>query len=133
MPRRLFDDRAGWLTQRKPVSITHALPVWGEITCRPHLVDQYPLCGLLFCQCGASFCRSKAPDGRREYMAVCGCRLQPIDADSIESRVYSAGQLTSHSPAADVNTEGNSHPAVGRCIRIHVGGTLDDIQFLPPS
>jgi hypothetical protein len=96
----------------------------------PQSVERHPLCGVLFCRCGAPFHRSDSPGARREYMTVCGCRLRPIDADTIERRVHAAGNRVSEEAATvDQSALRTRDPFAGG--RIEVGGTLDDIRFVP--
>jgi len=94
-------------------------------------INTYQLSGLLYCRCGAAFCRSGWPDAKREYMTVCGCRLRPIDADIIERRVYA--DATMLDPAWTINgfTETAAQVLAGAYTRIEVGGTVDDVRFVP--
>jgi hypothetical protein len=64
-------------------------------------------------------------------MTVCGCRLRPIDADTVERQVLAA-RNTQHEMRAAAGQVGLPTLAVldGRG-RIEVGGTLDDIRFVP--
>ena len=93
-------------------------------------IDQYPLCGRLFCCCGQRFTPSAANMSGREYMSVCGCRLWPIDAATIEQRVYA--HVTGGLPAS-----GSSRllrlvaAALSRVdMRIEIGGTVDDVRII---
>jgi len=93
--------------------------------------DSYPLCGRLYCVCGERFFPSSAADSTREYMSVCGCRLRPIDAATIECRVYAQATHLVPSPAT-----GRWHRHAERLlaqlyVRIEVGGTVDDVRFVP--
>jgi hypothetical protein len=105
--------------------------VHSELAHMARLVNPYPLCGRLFCRCGAPFCRWGSPDAKREYMAVCGCRLRPIDADTIESRVYA--DAARREPALTAGRwPGPPGEVLARLYnRIDVGGTVDDVRFVP--
>jgi hypothetical protein len=93
--------------------------------------ERHPLCGMLFCRCGARFYRSESPGARREYMTVCGCRLRPIDADTIESQVLAARNVHHEMPTAAGQVGLRTFTALDGRGRIEVGGTLDDIRFVP--
>ncbi|GAA1582899.1 hypothetical protein GCM10009828_003720 [Actinoplanes couchii] len=93
--------------------------------CASRPSERHPLYGVLFCCCGARFHRSESPDARREYMTVCGCRLQPIDAATIEKRVHAAG-ISFDKAQGPLRTR----VAPDGYGRIEVGGTLDDIRFV---
>nr|GID89193.1 hypothetical protein Ade03nite_81170 [Actinoplanes derwentensis] len=92
---------------------------------------RHPLCGMLFCRCGARFYRSESPGARREYMTVCGCRLRPIDADTIERQVAATRNMLHAIPAAAGQSGPQTFTAIDGPGRIEVGGTLDDIRFVP--
>jgi hypothetical protein len=113
-----------------PVGTEVVFPVADGIR-ESRLSERHPLCGMLFCRCGARFYRSESPRARREYMTVCGCRLRPIDADTVERQVLAA-RNTQHEMRAAAGQVGLPTLAVldGRG-RIEVGGTLDDIRFVP--
>ena len=120
------------MAARRPLASTAKEPsVHSELVHLARLINPYPLCGTLFCRCGARFCRWGSPDSTREYMAVCGCRLRPIDADTIERRVYTEaaridpGLTASRWPDALVEVLARLYS------RIDVGGTLDDVRFVP--
>lgn len=92
--------------------------------------DAYPLRGLLFCRCGARFCRWGSPGTTREYMTVCGCRLRPIDADTIERRVYADAARLVPALAAGRWCEPPAEALARLYARIEVGGTVDDVRFV---
>ncbi|WP_127508669.1 hypothetical protein [Actinoplanes solisilvae] len=94
-------------------------------------INPYPLCGRLFCRCGAPFCRWGSPAAKREYMAVCGCRLRPIDADTIERRVYADTARLDPVAAADGSPATPGEVLARLYTRIEVGGTVDDVRFVP--
>jgi len=101
-----------------------------EITRVAGSTGSYPLCGLLFCRCGARFCRSCSPASKREYRSVCGCRLRPLDADNIERLVRTAA--VSRAPGA-ATLGGSMKPPEALFhlySRIEVGGTVDDMRFV---
>ncbi|WP_204301596.1 hypothetical protein [Actinoplanes campanulatus] len=66
-------------------------------------------------------------------MTVCGCRLRPIDADLIERRVHA--DAASRDPAAAVEgwTATAAEILASWYVRIEVGGTVDDVWFVPHS
>ena len=102
------------------IDLVHAAP----------LISSYPLCGRLFCRCGARFSRWGWPGSPRAYMTLCGCRLRPIDADTIERRVYA--DAVRRDPALTTGRWPEPPTAVlGRLYtRIDVGGTVDDVRFI---
>lgn len=103
----------------------------GEFVSLPRTLDPYPLCGLLFCRCGATFCRSESPDAIRGYMTACGCRLWPIDAETIEQRVYADVTMLESARTADGQTDTTARLLTDRYARIEVGGTINDVRFVP--
>ncbi|MEV4706756.1 hypothetical protein [Actinoplanes sp. NPDC049316] len=96
-------------------------------------MGRYPLCGRLFCGCGQRFVPGCSTASGREYVSLCGCRLWPLDAAAIEQRVYAyatcgaSASGFSASPALVAAVLGQFDE------RIEVGGTLDDIRFMPPT
>ena len=94
-------------------------------------MDQYPLCGRLFCRCGQRFVPGCSALSGREYLSVCGCRLWPIDAAAVERRVYA--HATHAALASGSRRPPRSMAAfLGHLdVRIEVGGTLDDIWIMP--
>lgn len=95
--------------------------------------NAYPLSGLLYCRCGAAFCRWGTPEAKRQYMTVCGCRLRPIDADLIERRVYADATRLDPARPADGGTATAAEVLAGLYARIELGGTVDDVLFVPPT
>lgn len=93
-------------------------------------INPYPLCGQLFCRCGSRFSRWGLSDSTREYMAVCGCRLRPIDAETIERRVY-ADAVRRDPVSAAGWSEAPAEVLAHLYTRIEVGGTVDDVRFVP--
>lgn len=90
----------------------------------------YPLLGLLFCRCGQPFHRWETVGGTREYRSVCGCRLWPVDADTVERRVF-AVVASSAQVRADESEAGPPAEVVGRRFsRIEMGGTAYDLRFV---
>ena len=90
----------------------------------------YPLQGWLFCVCGQAFLRSDGTGSTRGYLSLCGCRLWPIDADTVEQLVDAevAGMA-----AGLIGDGGTGYPAevfTRLFLRIEVGGTVDDIRFV---
>ena len=113
------------VTLAKEPSVPHAFVQPDRV------MNQYPLCGLLFCRCGAPFCRWSSPDSTREYMAVCGCRLRPIDAVTIERRVCTNAAKLDTSVVAGGWVEALGEVLACLYSRIEVGGTVDDVRFVP--
>jgi hypothetical protein len=101
-----------------------------EITQRAGSTGSYPLCGLLFCRCGARFCRSSSPASKREYLSVCGCRLRPLDADSIERLVCAEAMSRTPGPATLGRSVKPPEALFRLYYRIEVGGTVDDVRFV---
>lgn len=94
-------------------------------------INPYPLCGRLFCRCGAPFCRWGSPEANREYMSVCGCRLRPTDAATIERRVYADAARPDPASAIGGSLEAPIEVLTRLYTRIEVGGTVDDVRFVP--
>ena len=94
------------------------------------LINPYPLDGQLFCRCGSRFSRWGLSDSTREYMALCGCRLRPIDAETIECRVY-ADAVRRDPVSATGWSEAPGEVLAHLYTRIEVGGTVDDVRFVP--
>src|SRR4051812_22332594 len=101
-----------------------------EITRRAESTDSYPLCGLLFCRCGARFCRSSSPASKREYRSACGCRLRPLDADNIERLVRAEAASLTPSAATLGRSIKPPEALFHLYSRIEVGGTVDDVRFV---
>ena len=120
----------GWYARELAVLATKS-SVHSELVHLTRVINPYPLCGLLFCQCGAPFCRWGSPDSTREYMAVCGCRLWPIDAVTIERRVCSDAAERDSPVVAGGWTEIPGEVLARLYARIEVGGTVDDVRFVP--
>ncbi|GAA3342593.1 hypothetical protein GCM10020358_57790 [Amorphoplanes nipponensis] len=102
-----------------------------ELVNLARLINPYPLCGRLFCRCGAPFCRWGSPESKREYMAVCGCRLRPIDADTIERCVYADAARRDPTLTAGPWPDPPAEVLARLYSRIDVGGTVDDVRFVP--
>ncbi|MEV4708336.1 hypothetical protein [Actinoplanes sp. NPDC049316] len=90
----------------------------------------YPLCGLLFCRCGARFCRSSSPASKREYLSVCGCRLRPLDADNIERLVHAEAVSRALGAATLGRSVKTPEVLFHLYSRIEVGGTVEDVRFV---
>jgi hypothetical protein len=120
------------MAARRPrVSAAKEPSVHSELVHLARLINPYPLCGRLFCRCGAPFCRWGSPDSKREYMAVCGCRLRPIDADTIERCVYADAARRDPALTAGRWPEPPAEVLARLYSRIDVGGTVDDVRFVP--
>ena len=96
----------------------------------PSPPDPYPLRGWLFCKCGQAFFRWRRVDSTREYLSLCGCRLWPIDADSIERRVYAAVAKSVQGSIVGGRTDRPAEVFMSLIARIEVGGTLDDVRLI---
>jgi hypothetical protein len=90
-------------------------------------VDAFPLRGLLYCACGQPFCPSGWSECRRAYLSLCGCRLRPIDADTIERRLQREAERVDTSSAAE---ELDPEMYQELFARVEVGGTVDDIRII---
>jgi hypothetical protein len=124
--------REALLAARRPLASAAKEPsVDSELVHLASLINPYPLCGRLFCRCGARFCRWGSPDSTREYMAVCGCRLRPIDADIIERCVYADAARRDPALTAVVWPNASAEVLARLYTRIEVGGTVDDVRFVP--
>jgi len=89
--------------------------------------DAYPLCGFMFCCCGQPFLPSGWTKTTRTYMSLCGCRLRPIEAASVEHRVEAAAQL----PPVPSPIDGPDWAALHRLfVRVEVGGTVEDLRLV---
>lgn len=64
-------------------------------------------------------------------MALCGCRQRPIDADTVERRVYADAAALNPSLAAGSWVEMPDEVLARSYTRIEVGGTADDVRFVP--
>lgn len=113
-----------------PSTVTKA-SVHSELVHPARSTNLYPLCGRLFCRCGTPFCRWGSPEAKRKYMSVCGCRLRPIDADTIERRVYVDLARLDPASAAGYSPEKAAEVLARLYTRIEVGGTVDDVSFVP--
>ena len=91
----------------------------------------YPLQGWLFCICGQTFCRWGRVDGTREYLSLCGCWLWPLDASTIARRVYAAVEQAAPGLTADGWTGHPGDVLMSLFSQIEVGGTVDDVRFVP--
>lgn len=94
-------------------------------------LDSFPLHGLLYCACGQPFCPSGWSGCRRAYLSVCGCRLRPIDADTIERRLQREAErvdTSSAAPAAAAQLDPETYQEL--FARVEVGGTVDDIRIV---
>ena len=117
---------------RRPlVSTAKESSVHSELVHLARLIDPYPLCGRLFCRCGARFSRWGSPDSKREYMTVCGCRMRPIDADTIERRVHADAARRDPALTASRWPELPAEVLAHLYTRIEIGGTVDDVRFVP--
>lgn len=116
--------------RRPPASLATDVSACIDLVRLACSTDAYPLRGLLFCRCGARFCRWGSPGTTREYMTVCGCRLRPIDADTIERRVYTDAARLVPALAAGRWCESPAEVLARLYARIEVGGTVDDVRFV---
>lgn len=128
--RRIGLAPCGW-SARELAAMAKESPVPSDLVHLARVINPYPLCGLLFCRCGAAFCRWGSADAKREYMAVCGCRLRPIDAVTVERRVCADAAKLDSSAAAGGWVETSGEMLARLYARIEVGGTVDDIRFVP--
>jgi hypothetical protein len=93
--------------------------------------DAYPLQGWLFCICGQAFLRSDGTESARRYQSLCGCRLWPIDADTVEQLVHATAAGTAEELIGDGWTRCSAEVFARLFIRVEIGGTVDDIRFVP--
>jgi hypothetical protein len=91
----------------------------------------YPLQGWIFCICGQAFHRWGRIDATREYLSLCGCRLWPLDASTIERRVYAAVALAAPGLIGDGWTDRPAEVLARLFTRVEVGGTVEDIRLVP--
>ena len=96
----------------------------------PSPPDPYPLQGWLFCKCGQAFFRWRRIDSTREYLSLCGCRLWPIDAESIERRVDAAVAKSVQGSIGEGRTDLPAEVFMSLIARIEVGGTVDDVRLI---
>jgi len=89
--------------------------------------DAYPLCGLMFCCCGQPFLPSGWTEGTRTYLSLCGCRLRPIEAASVEQRVKAAAELPPVPSPVGAPDWAALH---GMFARVEVGGTVEDLRLV---
>lgn len=92
--------------------------------------DPYPLRGLLFCRCGQQFHPVESIDGSRAYVSLCGCRMGPLDADTVERLVFNAAER--EAPALFVNLPEERYVEAFRMVfaEVTVGGTTDEISYV---
>jgi hypothetical protein len=64
-------------------------------------------------------------------MAVCGCRLRPIDAATIERQVYADAVGLDPAMTAANWFKASAEILTRLYTRIEVGGTVDDVRFVP--
>ncbi len=93
--------------------------------------EAYPLQGWLFCICGQAFLRSDGTDSTRRYQSLCGCRLWPTDADTVEQLVYAAAAGTLEELIGDGWTRHSAEVFALLFSRVEIGGTVEDIRFVP--
>jgi hypothetical protein len=101
------------------------------MSCAAHSLSSYPLCGRLHCICGERFFPWSAADATREYMSVCGCRLRPIDAATVERRLSAQANHLVPPPATGRWHRRSEKSLAELYVRIEVGGTVDDVRFVP--
>ena len=102
-----------------------------EVLARALSRDAYPLQGWLFCICGQAFVRLDRTDSARRYQSLCGCRLWPIDADTVEQLVYATAAGTAEELIGDGCTRWSTEVYARLFIRVEIGGTVDDIRIVP--
>jgi hypothetical protein len=70
-------------------------------------------------------------DGSRAYRSVCGCRLSPLDALTVERLVLNA--VEREVPALLARAVTRRPAALVRLVfaEVVVGGTVDDLSFVP--
>ncbi|HEY0696702.1 MAG TPA: hypothetical protein VGD43_02710 [Micromonospora sp.] len=94
------------------------------------VADSHPLCGSLVCRCG-QFCYSvSSVDGSRAYGGACGCRLQPIDAATVERLVHDAAERENPTLLAGIPIE-DCWPLVPTVFaQVVVAGHADELSFV---
>jgi hypothetical protein len=85
----------------------------------------------LYCVCGGRFFPSNAADSTGAYMSVCGCRLRPIDAATVERRVYTQAATFVSPPTTGCWRRRTMKSFARSCARIEVGGLIDDVRLVP--
>jgi hypothetical protein len=86
--------------------------------------------GLLFCVfCTQPLHPLRTAVGPPAYRSVCGCRLHPIDAQTVEARVRDAAEA--RFPALTACVPGDCRAALYRDLltEVSVGTTADDLTF----
>ena len=92
-------------------------------------LDSYPLRGLLYCTCGQPFYPWGWSEDARTYLSLCGCRMRPVDATTIEQRVQA--QVAATTSTSLVGSDVCAAVSIRRVVdRIEVGGTIDDLRLL---
>jgi hypothetical protein len=92
--------------------------------------DPYSLRGLLFCACDQPYYPLELAAGGRAYAAVCGCRLWPLNAITMERLVLETAER--EAPALFVGVPTARHGAVFRRLfaRVSAGGAGYDLSFV---
>ncbi|BCB80893.1 hypothetical protein GCM10022251_79760 [Phytohabitans flavus] len=106
--------------------LTSQLPIWPVITAKAA-----SLRGLIFCAaCGLPLHPMRLPEGRRAYRGVCGCRLGPVDADTVERLVADAAER--EVPAVFGGVPAGQRAVIVRrsVAAIRLGGTVDDLSIV---
>lgn len=95
-------------------------------------IEDFPLRGLLVC--ATPSCRQKlyplpSAGEPRAYRNSCGCRMRPLDAATIEQRVF---EVVAHRVPALAPTDPAPCHAVYRTllVEVAVGGTVDDVRLV---
>jgi hypothetical protein len=87
--------------------------------------------GLIFCAaCGLPLHPVQLAVGRRAYRGVCGCRLGPVDADTVEQLVADA--VEREDPAVFAGVAARQRAAAVRRVvaEVRLGGTVDDLSIV---
>jgi hypothetical protein len=91
----------------------------------------YLLNRLLYCACGQACHPIERPDRSRAYGSVCGCRLLPVDAATVERMVLDLAEREVPAMLAGVSRHCQGAVLSHIFARVYMGGRVDDLTPMP--
>lgn len=93
--------------------------------------DRFELCRLLTCDnCDQLLQPSWGPNGERQYVFLCGCRRDSIDADLVERLVRHRVEAESVLLVADVADDALGQVVQRLFVAVRVAAAADDLAFV---